>query len=312
MDGAVAPALSRAGRRRHLARWPSRSSRCDRGRSGRSGRRHGRDSTADGGRAASAGAPGGRGVVAARRPRPGAADPAVPPPGGRACGSCRRPARRRRGRTRWVPPAASWPRRPASSRATGARSRPVHLSPGRSSEGSRSTWPAGLPVDAAGRAGTGGGRGARHAAGLGADLPRRCRALARRIRSTNAHGGCCGSAHCAPRSRACTRLRQTPAGRGRYARLVTAAARRCGTAAHPVTLSERSEADEGRHPQRGQEPRVPRRHHPGRRARAAPARPRGLRRARRRASAPRSPTRSTSPPAPRSSPPPTTCGPPAT
>ena len=65
---------------------------------------------------------------------------------------------------------------------------------------------------------------------------------------------------------------------------------------------------EGRHPSRGQEPRVPGGDHPGRRARAGRAT--GTRSSSRPtpASAPRSPTRTTSRPAPRSWPPPTTSG----
>ena len=65
--------------------------------------------------------------------------------------------------------------------------------------------------------------------------------------------------------------------------------------------ASRSRHDEGRHPPRGQEPRVPRGDHPVRRARAGPPRPRGLRRAATPASARPSPTTTSSPPARRSS-----------
>ena len=61
-------------------------------------------------------------------------------------------------------------------------------------------------------------------------------------------------------------------------------------------LEEGLDSREGRHPSRGQEPRVPRGHHPRRRARAGPPRPRGLRRDRTPASARRSPTRTSSRP----------------
>ena len=64
----------------------------------------------------------------------------------------------------------------------------------------------------------------------------------------------------------------------------------------------RTGCHEGRRPPGSQEPRVPGGHHPGRGARAGPGRARGLRREGRRASAPRSPTRTSSPRARRSCP----------
>ena len=66
---------------------------------------------------------------------------------------------------------------------------------------------------------------------------------------------------------------------------------------------------EGRRADRGQEPRVPGRHHPGRGERVRPPRARGAGRGRSRDSGPRSPTTSSRRPAPRSSPATTRSGP---
>ena len=95
-------------------------------------------------------------------------------------------------------------------------------------------------------------------------------------------------------------------------RLAPAAAGGPDAATAPPPANSNGAQREGRHPPRGQEPRVPGGDHPVRRARAGRATATRSSSRRTPASARRSPTRTTSRPARRSWPPPTTSGAPAT